>query len=46
MGHLLFLLGKVDERVMRKYEREAEEIGKGSFSFAWVLDENSEERNR
>ena len=28
------------------YRREAEKIGKGSFAFAWVLDQGSEERAR
>jgi small GTP-binding protein len=45
-GHLLFLLGKIQERTLRKYQKEAENIKKGSFSFAWVLDETEEERSR
>ncbi|KAJ3412063.1 HBS1-like protein [Chytridiales sp. JEL 0842] len=46
MGHLLFLLGEVDDRTMKKYEREAEKMKKGSFAYAWVLDETDEERSR
>ncbi|KAJ3066280.1 HBS1-like protein [Podochytrium sp. JEL0797] len=46
MGHLLYLLGEVNERTMKKYERDAEKMKKGSFSFAWVLDETDEERSR
>ncbi|KAI9335953.1 hypothetical protein BDR26DRAFT_865422 [Obelidium mucronatum] len=46
MGHLLYLLGAVTERTMQKYEREAEKMKKGSFCFAWVLDETEEERSR
>ena len=46
MGHLLYLLGEVDERVIRKYEHESQKIGKGSFKFAWVLDATGEERER
>jgi translation elongation factor EF-1alpha len=46
MGHLLFLLGEVDERIMKKYERESQKIGKGSFMYAWVLDESEQERER
>lgn len=46
MGHLLYLLGEVDEKVIRKYERESQKIGKGSFKFAWVLDATGEERER
>ncbi|KAJ2725082.1 hypothetical protein GGI07_001550 [Coemansia sp. Benny D115] len=46
MGHLLYALGQVNERTMRKFERDSEKIGKGSFAFAWVLDETEEERSR
>lgn len=46
MGHTLFLLGEVSERLLKKYEKEAEILKKGSFSYAWVLDETEEERNR
>lgn len=46
MGHLLCLLGEVEERVLEKYSRDAARIGKASFSFAWVLDSTEEERNR
>jgi elongation factor 1 alpha-like protein len=31
---------------MHKYEKESALIGKGSFSFAWVMDENQEEREK
>lgn len=46
MGRLLFDLKAVDARTMEKYKKEAERIGKGSFAFAWVLDQGSEERAR
>jgi len=46
MGHLLTLLGDVNERTIQKYQRDAEKIGKGSFAYAWVLDETEEERDR
>ena len=46
MGRLLFDLGAVDQRTLDKYKREAERMGKGSFAFAWVLDQGSEERAR
>ncbi|CEG65078.1 Putative Elongation factor EF-1 alpha subunit [Rhizopus microsporus] len=46
MGHFLYDLGQVNERTMRKFERESQKIGKGSFAFAWVLDETDEERDR
>jgi elongation factor 1 alpha-like protein len=46
MGRLLFELGSIDQRTLDKYRKEAERIGKGSFAFAWVLDQGSEERAR
>ena len=46
MGHLLFLLGQVGQRVMHKYENESRKLGKQSFAYAWVLDETDEERSR
>ncbi|KIW59171.1 translation elongation factor Tu, variant 2 [Exophiala xenobiotica] len=46
MGRLLFDLKAVDQRTMDKYRKEAERIGKGSFAFAWVLDQGTEERAR
>ncbi|XP_066919591.1 HBS1-like protein [Clytia hemisphaerica] len=46
MGHLLFNLGNVSKRAMHKNEMESKKSGKGSFAFAWVLDETEEERTR
>ncbi|EED23350.1 translation elongation factor EF-1 subunit, putative [Talaromyces stipitatus ATCC 10500] len=46
MGRLLADLKAIDQRTMEKYQREADKIGKGSFAFAWVLDQGSEERAR
>ncbi|CAG8580917.1 7997_t:CDS:10, partial [Dentiscutata heterogama] len=46
MGHLLYLLGEVNEKAMKQYERDSSKIGKSSFAYAWVLDETGEERNR
>ncbi|KAJ9653714.1 hypothetical protein H2198_007112 [Neophaeococcomyces mojaviensis] len=46
MGRLLFDLKAIDSRTMEKYKKEAEQIGKGSFAFAWVLDQGTEERER
>lgn len=46
MGHLLYDLGNVPQRVMHKYEQESKKMGKQSFMFAWVLDETGEERTR
>lgn len=46
MGHLLYVLGQVSEKTMKKYQRDSDRLGKGSFAYAWVLDETEEERNR
>ena len=46
MGHLLYLLGEVNEKTMKKYERDSSKIGKSSFAYAWILDETGEERSR
>lgn len=46
MGRLLTDLKAVDQRTLEKYRREAENIGKGSFAYAWVLDQSAEERAR
>mmetsp|Transcript_8496 Transcript_8496/g.27013 ORF Transcript_8496/g.27013 Transcript_8496/m.27013 type:complete len:672 (-) Transcript_8496:71-2086(-) len=46
MGHLLYKLKFVTQRQMHKFEKEAKEVGKGSFAFAWVLDEHEDERKR
>ncbi|KAJ2771908.1 hypothetical protein IWQ57_001997 [Coemansia nantahalensis] len=46
MGHMLYALGQVSERALRKLEQEAGRIGKGSFAYAWVLDATDEERAR
>lgn len=46
MGHTLFDLGNVPQRVMHKYEQESKKLGKQSFVYAWVLDETGEERER
>ncbi|XP_028783872.1 HBS1-like protein isoform X2 [Neltuma alba] len=45
-GRLLHLLGRITQKEMHKYEKEAKLQGKGSFAFAWALDESSEERER
>mmetsp|Transcript_605 Transcript_605/g.2161 ORF Transcript_605/g.2161 Transcript_605/m.2161 type:complete len:708 (-) Transcript_605:3058-5181(-) len=46
MGHLLYKLGAISDQIMHRYKRDSTNIGKGSFAFAWVLDEHEEERNR
>jgi len=46
MGHLLLELGNIDQRTIHKYRKLANEEGKASFVYAWVLDEHMEERTR
>ncbi|KAL9654492.1 hypothetical protein ABK040_010512 [Willaertia magna] len=46
MGHLLYKLGNVSDKLIHKFKKESQEIGKTSFHFAWILDENQEERQR
>ncbi|CAH9060518.1 unnamed protein product [Cuscuta epithymum] len=45
-GRLLHLLGHISQKEMHKYEKEAKQMGKGSFAYAWALDESAEERER
>ena len=45
-GHLIFKCGGIDKRVIEKFEKEATEMGKGSFKYAWVLDKLKAERER
>lgn len=46
-GHLIYECGAVDERTIEKYEKEAQELGKGtSCKYAWVLDNLKAERER
>lgn len=46
MGHLLVKLDVVDGRTMHKNRTIATQLGKDSFSYAFVLDESEEERQR
>ncbi|MEM0074809.1 MAG: translation elongation factor EF-1 subunit alpha [Nitrososphaerota archaeon] len=47
MGHFLFNLGVVDERLIEEYAKQSEQTGKGdTFKYAWVLDQLKEERER
>merc|ERR1711898_65996 len=45
-GHLLFELGGISEREMQKLKEKAEELGKGSFAFAFYMDTQKDERER
>jgi elongation factor 1-alpha len=45
-GHLLFELGGISERDMEKLRKEADQLGKSSFAFAFFMDRQKEERER
>ncbi|GEQ68295.1 hypothetical protein JCM33374_g1962 [Metschnikowia sp. JCM 33374] len=45
-GHLIYKCGGIDKRTIEKFEKEAAELGKGSFKYAWVLDKLKAERER
>jgi elongation factor 1-alpha len=43
---LIYKCGGIDKRTIEKFEKEAKEIGKASFKYAWVLDKLKAERER
>jgi len=45
-GHLIYQCGGIDKRTIEKFEKEAQESGKGSFKYAWVMDKLKSERER
>jgi len=45
-GHLIYKCGGIDKRAIEKFEKEAAQMGKGSFKYAWVLDKLKAERER
>jgi translation elongation factor EF-1alpha len=34
-GHLIYKCGGIDKRTIEKFEKEAAELGKGSFKYGW-----------
>lgn len=46
VGRLLYDSGNIDEQAMRKLKEKAQELGKGGFEFAFVMDNLKEERER
>ena len=46
VGRLLLDTESIDSHVIEKYKKEAEEKGKATFEFAWVMDKLKEERER
>ena len=45
-GHLIYKCGGIDQRSIEKFEKEAAQIGKSTFKYAWVLDKLKAERER
>ena len=45
-GHLIKLCRGIEDRAIIKLKEKAEEIGKGSFKYAWVLDKLQAEREK
>jgi len=45
-GHLIYKCGGIDKRTIEKFEKDANDLGKGSFKYAWVLDKLKAERER
>ena len=46
VGRLLFEHGEVPQHIIDEYKKEADEKGKATFEFAWVMDRFKEERER
>lgn len=46
VGRTLFETKAIDAHKIDEYRKKAEEMGKGSFEFAWVMDRLKEERER
>ncbi len=46
VGRVLLDTGHIEPHVIEKFKKEAESKGKGSFEFAWVMDNLKEERER
>mgnify|MGYP003572096236 FL=1 len=46
VGRILLDTGHVQQHLIDKFRKEAEAKGKGSFEFAWVMDNLKEERER
>ncbi|GJY79744.1 elongation factor 1-alpha-like protein [Tanacetum coccineum] len=43
-GHLIYKLGGIDKRVIKRFKKEAAEMNKRCFKYAWVLDKLKAER--
>ena len=46
LGRLLMDAGAIDPHLVEEYKKKAEELGKATFEFAWVMDSLKDERER
>lgn len=46
IGRLLYEAGEIPDHIIEKFRKEAQEKGKATFEFAWVMDKLKEERER
>ncbi|ELK11370.1 Elongation factor 1-alpha 1 [Pteropus alecto] len=46
IGNLIYKCGDIDKRTIKIFEKEAAEMGKSSFKYAWVLDKLKVEHER
>ncbi len=46
IGRMLYEAGQIPEHIIEQYKKEAQEKGKATFEFAWVMDRLKEERER
>lgn len=46
VGRMLLDCGAIDPYVIEKFRKQADEKGKATFEFAWVMDSLKEERER
>ncbi|RZC92215.1 hypothetical protein C5167_026850 [Papaver somniferum] len=46
IGHLVHMLGGIDEYAFQRIEERAAEMNRASFKYAWVLDKLKAERER
>ncbi|KAM9237559.1 LOW QUALITY PROTEIN: elongation factor 1-alpha 1-like [Dugong dugon] len=44
--HLIYKCGGIDKRTIKNVEKEATEVGKGSFKYAWILGKLKAEREQ
>jgi elongation factor 1-alpha len=45
-GHLIAKAGGIDARLLEKFEKDAAEMGRASYKYAWILDKLKAERER